>query len=155
MCDVCPLDADNDIDRDGACGDVDNCPKIVKADLDQDGQGDLCDLQTCGNGIRETIEKCDDGNDMDNDGCSSHCITECIIAVSKAEVEWDNGRIKVKGDIGLPLGVMSFNVVPLGRFTIDIAGIDQVASEQFNFTVKGSEETGTCRRTKWSKRIQY
>jgi hypothetical protein len=44
--DPCPYDADNDIDSDGICGDVDNCPDTynpVQSDLDNDGIGDLCD----------------------------------------------------------------------------------------------------------------
>ncbi len=28
VCDVCPNDADNDIDADGICGDIDNCPDV-------------------------------------------------------------------------------------------------------------------------------
>ena len=45
-CDDCPLDADNDIDGDGVCGDVDNCPDDANADQldsDDDGLGDACD----------------------------------------------------------------------------------------------------------------
>lgn len=43
---VCPMDPDNDIDFDGICGDVDNCPNTPnsdQADYDNDGQGDACD----------------------------------------------------------------------------------------------------------------
>ncbi|NIV26176.1 MAG: hypothetical protein GWN45_02075, partial [Gammaproteobacteria bacterium] len=31
VCDPCPLDAVNDIDGDGVCGDVDNCPELPNA----------------------------------------------------------------------------------------------------------------------------
>ncbi len=142
LCDTCPKDADNDIDGDGVCGDVDNCPSIVnvdQADLDQDGIGDFCDPQTCGNGIMETIEKCDDGNRVNGDGCSSQCITETTITVSKAKVDWHAGKIKFKGGIRLPLGVTPFNVAPQSSVSIDIPDIGQVVSEQAFFTVKGRE----------------
>ena len=32
-----------------------------------------CVLEGCGNGIVERGEECDDGNTIDNDGCSSNC----------------------------------------------------------------------------------
>src|SRR5262249_4793115 len=33
----------------------------------------LCPPSTCGNGIKEPGEECDDGNDSDADGCRSDC----------------------------------------------------------------------------------
>ena len=45
-CDNCPLDADNDIDGDAVCGDVDNCastPNPDQDDADGDNMGDACD----------------------------------------------------------------------------------------------------------------
>ena len=45
-CDDCKLDADDDIDGDGICGDEDNCPEIWnpgQADTDIDEKGDVCD----------------------------------------------------------------------------------------------------------------
>jgi alpha-tubulin suppressor-like RCC1 family protein len=44
--DACPNDADNDVDADGVCGDLDNCPTLANAtqtDTDSDGEGDACD----------------------------------------------------------------------------------------------------------------
>jgi len=46
VCDICPIDPDNDIDTDGVCGDVDNCPLTLNAgqeDGDTDAFGDACD----------------------------------------------------------------------------------------------------------------
>ncbi len=45
-CDACPLDAANDADGDGVCGNADNCPGVAnagQADFDGDGSGDPCD----------------------------------------------------------------------------------------------------------------
>ncbi len=45
--DPCPLDPENDLDFDGQCGEVDNCPLVpnpLQADGDADGYGDACDL---------------------------------------------------------------------------------------------------------------
>ena len=55
--------ADSDID--GLADPFDNCPavpNIDQADLDEDDIGDACDLMTCGNGVREFSEQCDDRN---------------------------------------------------------------------------------------------
>ena len=44
-CDICPNDPDNDIDGDGICGDVDNCPNVYnpgQEDSDGDNIGDAC-----------------------------------------------------------------------------------------------------------------
>jgi hypothetical protein len=46
VCERCPGDPTGDVDGDGVCGGVDNCPSTVnptQADADQDGQGDACD----------------------------------------------------------------------------------------------------------------
>jgi cysteine-rich repeat protein len=45
-------------------------------DSDDDGIGDVCDPQTCGNGLLEEGEECDDGNNEDGDGCSATCQIE-------------------------------------------------------------------------------
>ena len=60
LCDACPVDAANDGDADGHCGDVDNCPADTNAnqqDTDQDGAGDVCDVCPL-----------DDADDSDADG---------------------------------------------------------------------------------------
>lgn len=59
-CDDCPNDAQNDIDGDDICGDVDLCPAIYDdgADFDNDGEGDACDCDDHLRGTREAGADC-------------------------------------------------------------------------------------------------
>ena len=68
-----------DSDADGIADDLDNCPRhdnAGQADLDGDGAGDACDLQSCGDGIQTYAEECDDGNRVAGDGCDAGCLLE-------------------------------------------------------------------------------
>jgi Tol biopolymer transport system component len=65
-----------DSDGDELVDPFDNCREIanvLQEDLDSDGVGDACDIETCGNGIPEGSEECDDGNATPGDGCESDC----------------------------------------------------------------------------------
>ena len=75
------IDEGFDADGDSVADCFDNCPydpNPNQEDADGDNLGDVCDPQTCGNGILEDPEECDDGNTEDGDGCSSTCTLECI-----------------------------------------------------------------------------
>lgn len=50
----------------------------------QGGGGDLC-----GNGEDDPGEECDDGNDVDEDGCSSECVLEVVAGCGNGVVELD------------------------------------------------------------------
>jgi hypothetical protein len=87
-CDSCALDADNDSDGDGICGDVDNCPALAnedQADDDSDGIGNACDScaldadnDSDGDGICGNVDNCpalanEDQADDDSDGIGNAC----------------------------------------------------------------------------------
>ena len=70
------LAASGDRDGDQVADAFDNCVNdrnTSQANIDEDELGDACDLKTCGNGILEFNEFCDDGNREDGDGCPGDC----------------------------------------------------------------------------------
>jgi cysteine-rich repeat protein len=76
--------------------------------------------QVCGNGIVETGEECDDGNNIDGDGCSATCTIEAGSSNS-----WSWGFGDTDNDIGYSVAVDdSGNVVMTGDFkgTVDFGG---------------------------------
>jgi Thrombospondin type 3 repeat len=69
--------ASPDTDRDGIPDQLDDCPFVAnpaQTDTDGDGVGDACDLETCGNGVRELVEACDG---LDAAACPGVCRTSC------------------------------------------------------------------------------
>ncbi len=122
-----PADADDD----GVPDAQDDCPEAFdpsQSDTDGDGTGDACDVQTCGDGVLELAEECDDGNTASGDGCSSDCLRECAPAplagcrlpavAGKASLllkdkspdakdqlawKWARGAVTTKADFGQPL----------------------------------------------------
>jgi len=95
--DLCPKDPNNDIDGDGLCADVDNCPSMSNSDQtdsDSDGFGDVCDdfdsdpsewADSDGDGIGDNADLCPNNiNNVDADGdgiCDS-------VAGSSLTVSW-------------------------------------------------------------------
>jgi cysteine-rich repeat protein len=61
--------------------------------------GDTCDLTVCGDGIVIAGEQCDDGNNVDGDGCSAACGIEarCGDGIVTAGEECDDGN-NIDGD---------------------------------------------------------
>jgi ELWxxDGT repeat protein len=85
-CDMCPNDANNDLDWDGVCGDVDLCPFDMDSgqeDMDGDGIGDMCDIcpsdpanDSDGDGACDSMDACpgfNDWIDYDMDGTPDGC----------------------------------------------------------------------------------
>jgi cysteine-rich repeat protein len=77
-------EGDTDADSDGVPGDaVDHGGEMpdgpgdpARDDAEADAQEDEIP-DTCGNSVVEEGEECDDGNDMDGDGCNGSCVFSC------------------------------------------------------------------------------
>jgi len=99
---------------------LDNCPdafNVNQSDIDGDGVGDVCDLETCGNGVVEMGETCDDGNGLDGDGCSSICAVEpSAVAIDVMPFSSTN-TIKPRPSFPILVSI-------LGSPTVDISMID-------------------------------
>ena len=80
------------------CSSDPTCPSAHRNDMDDIGT--LCDLpgarrsvcpcggQFCGNGVVEGNEVCDDGNQIQNDGCTTGCITTPPTCVVVNDQQW-------------------------------------------------------------------
>jgi hypothetical protein len=78
VCDICPMDANNDADNDGLCANLDNCPDISnvnQSDFDNDGLGDACDMDSDNDGCPdlEDLQPFVSSEDRDCDGISDDC----------------------------------------------------------------------------------
>jgi len=107
------FDGDNDVDLHdyfvfefclSSCGPGHTAsPPCVLADFDNDGDIDLNDTAVfqnvftggpvCGNGIVEPGEQCDDGNTVNNDGCTNACtLPRCGDGIVQAGEQCDDGN---------------------------------------------------------------
>lgn len=54
---------------------------------------DCCEAAICGNGVIDAGEECDDGNEVDGDGCDSNCtVTGCGNGIMTEGEECDDGN---------------------------------------------------------------
>ncbi len=107
--DDCPQDAHDDEDQDGYCADQDNCPEVRnpdQEDVDEDGIGDLCDIEECDGRDNNGDAEIDEGfpdvdgrggadcHDHDGDGLTEEegdCDDEEISIHPGAEELWYDG----------------------------------------------------------------
>jgi cysteine-rich repeat protein len=50
---------------------------------------------SCGDGILDEYEECDDGNRIDNDGCDASCLLECGNGVQQGNEQCDDGNTDI------------------------------------------------------------
>lgn len=102
-CDKCINDPSNDIDNDGVCGNIDNCPTVNNPDQKNtlknkptdDGRGDACRKQSCGNGRREGAEECDGLS-----GVAAH--QKCAVDCKLVDLTYcGDGRVQSPDDEGV------------------------------------------------------
>ena len=91
---------DRDADDDNVDDAVDNCLLLAnegQEDVDGDGNGDTC-VGECGDGILHFGEECDDGNDIENDQCTSDCKRVCTEEVCDGEDNDCDGEVDLVRD---------------------------------------------------------
>jgi cysteine-rich repeat protein/parallel beta-helix repeat protein len=98
-----------------------------------------CNQQNCGNGIKEGLEQCDDGNLINGDGCSSQCKIEISNCVTPTDgMNLTSNTTLCKGTYNLPNGiwVRNFNstTVPI---TLDCAGAKLIGDKTKAGIAKG------------------
>jgi hypothetical protein len=138
--------ASADTDGDEVPDSEDNCPNDAntdQADMDDDDVGDLCDVQTCGNGELEGDEVCDGavaaacGGDPCNDDCTCPCtnLVADPLAVVVVRTRNDAGRLRVRFDVPFagyanePVSVRLDDIsgAPLAAQTIASDGVGPLA----------------------------
>ncbi|MBT8084022.1 MAG: thrombospondin type 3 repeat-containing protein [Woeseia sp.] len=124
-----------DADGDGVEDELDNCPLVEnsdQADTDGDGLGDACDACPL-----------DAENDADGDGACGDVDAEVDFNKAKAEVDFDNGELKITGGLSIPSGYWTDNLNPTGSVQVILAGNNSspaVEQGPLVFEVKGDSD---------------
>jgi uncharacterized protein (TIGR02145 family) len=122
--DECPNDLDNDIDDDGVCGDIDNCPEDANSDQeDFDGDG---------------VPGGDDDPNTGGDVCD---------ATDNGYVQIDFGTVvsNINTDVGT-FEIIYRSNVPITYFTFNVDGImlNGIGSSDLNLIIEGNHVTGVA-----------
>jgi len=109
--------------------------------------GDTTLPASCGNGVVEGIETCDDGNDVDGDGCNVDCV---VSGTQLWEWRWDGGRDG--WDVVHDIALLEDGSVVTGGVTHTDAGVQaeqvRISAEgvemlwQHRHSVEGASDTG-------------
>lgn len=126
-----------DADGDGTADHLDNCPAVAnanQADLDADGQGDVCDDDEDGDGLSDTWELGYGLNprdpadfDVDTDGDGLGALTEIRLGTRADRADTD-------GD-GVPDSV---DAAPLNRYFAEGCPVTYTATETPSFELRGA-----------------
>lgn len=73
--------------------------------------------------------------DIDDDGIGDHCDTD--IDIKRTKIKWDKNKIKVHGEISLPVGKTYFDLNPSSTAIIDVATLAGTVNQNVVFEVKG------------------
>ena len=145
--DGCPFDADNDIDADGLCGDVDNCPNDQDNDLDNDGicgDVDECPSDPLNDNDEDGICGDENGNDLCNGFDDNLDFDEDGIPDDCDDTQWGDAFVLfgvVNGEDGLIEIIYESNINIFG-FQLNIDGITITSANNNTFYVDFSNETG-------------
>jgi len=99
----------------GEC--IDNVNSYICECLDG-FEGNNCEIKRCGNFILEENEECDDGNDSNNDGCSSECTIELSTVFSSPNSKNIFDKVKEYIYMATPQSTIKMSYYLLGEATI-------------------------------------
>ena len=113
-------------------------------------------LESCGDGIIDSLEECDDGNIISGDGCSSSCQIEqdwnctgepsfCIYNCQLTSSNWSTSETTDGNLVNLNVQGVDCDgkAVSFEVFENELVGRDVVQTNPVNVTFSGSSATGT------------
>lgn len=129
-------------------------------------------LSICGNGIKEGIEQCDDGNRLNNDGCDSSCKLEDGLKPAAEKVKrtfkikaWPEKRVNTPGNWGTEAKVVFYNrdfrsivyqaIIPINDQGWGILETDEISEGMYHISVKGLSHLTKVMRNKEIKSKLY
>ena len=119
---TCDDETDNNCDDLTDCEDIDNCKDVDK----------YCWI--CQDGVVDPDETCDDGNDVNEDGCNDACQLEFGIGIfdncektgetgpNQQQCDAQYAGSELEGRVTVTAGYQYFEVPATGTYTIEVAG---------------------------------